>query len=592
MIAPAKHPKDRTTDYAKRVVAGKIVAGRLVRLACERHLRDLKDGKARGLRFDKAAAAEALDFFGCLRLPEGDAAFDLQPWQAFIVGSLFGWKGSDGYRRFRTAYIEAGKGSGKSPLAAGIGLLGLIFDGEPSAEVYSAAVTREQASIVFRDAKRMAEASPTLAKRLDIGLYNIAHTQSGSFFRPVSSEHRGLDGKRVHIGLIDELHEHPNSLVVDKIRAGTKGRKQALIFKITNSGHDRTTVCWRDREYSEKVLQGILEDDSLFSYVCALDPCEACRAEGKTMPTDTCPNCDHWTDEAVWLKVCPNLGVSVTEKYLREQVREAQGMPAKENIVKRLNFCIWTETADHCIPMDAWDACAKPIDLKALEGRSCYGGLDIGATSDFTAFVLMFPHDDAEPVEQKKDMAPDAEIENVMRRSFTMLAWFWLPARSRKRDASIQQIIELWKKQGFIKVTDGEVVDYDQVVRDIVELSRRFTLQGLAFDRGFQGTHTGTMLQSEFGTCVEAMPAGILSMSPPFREFQELLKTRRLHHDGNPVLRWMASNVAADERQGLVMPSKDKSTEKIDGITAGVLALAFALRETTSIYSEGGNLAL
>jgi phage terminase large subunit-like protein len=217
---------DQTTAYALDVAAGKIIAGRPVRLACERHLRDLRDGHARGLFFDIAAAQFAIQFFTFLTLAEGQhdgKPFILQPFQCFIVGSLFGWKGADGYRRFRTGYIEIGKGNGKSPLAAGIGVKGLIADGEAGAEIYAAAVMRDQAKIVWSDADKMIQASEALRARVLRTVNNLAVVNTHSFFRPISSEGRGLDGKRVHIALIDEVHEHPNPTVVDKMRAGTKG---------------------------------------------------------------------------------------------------------------------------------------------------------------------------------------------------------------------------------------------------------------------------------------------------------------------------------------------------------------------------------
>ena len=566
--------------YARAVLDGQLEAGRLVRLACQRHLDDLEHGGRRGLLFDSAAAEHALRFFSWLNLPEGDRPFVLSDWQQFIVGSLFGWKGPDGYRRCRTAYIECAKGNGKSPLAAGIGLYGLMADGELAAEVYAAAVTREQASIMFRDAKRMAEGSPVLASRLDIGEHNIAHLKSGSFLRAISSERRGLDGKRVHIGLLDEIHEHPTAVVVDKMRAGTKGRKQGLLFEITNSGYDRTTVCWHHHEYSEKVLLGIVEDDTWFAFICTLDACKSCAASGKTQPVDGCPKCNDWRDEAVWIKANPNLDVSVPRKYLREQVHEAEGMPTKANLVKRLNFCLWTEQAERVIPMDKWDACRRPINMASLHGRACYGGLDIGATSDFTAFELLFPHDDSEQLEVPFDaLKPELGKKQIMRRSYSLLSWFWLPERPVKRDSKTQDTLDVWRRQGLIRTTPGDAVDYDQVLDDVLEIVKPFGLAGVAFDRGFQGGQMGTNLMKHFGDLVIQFPQGIISMNAPFREMLELLKAGRLHHDGNPVLRWMASNTAAETRGGLTKPSKDHSSEKIDGITAAIMALGLAIRD-------------
>lgn len=581
-------PKCPVAAYAHRVVHGDIVAGRLVRLACERHLRDLKDGPNRGLSFDHAASHRALEFFSYLRLPaDGELdgiPFQLAPFQVFIVGSLFGWKSPDGYRRFRTAYIEQGKGNGKTPLAAGIGLYGLTADGEVAAEIYSAATTSFQAGILFRDARRMAESSPALRNRLKIDTYNMAFERTDSFMRAVSSEHNQLSGPRPHMALIDEVHEHPTPLVVDKLRAGTKNRRQALILEITNSGHDRTTICWQHHDYSVQVLEGIVENDAWFAYVCQLDPCEKCRAEGQMQPMDDCEDCDNWEDEAVWPKVNPGLDTILPRKYIREQVTEAKGMPAKQGIVKRLNFCLWTEGMTRAIPMDAWDACKKPITAASLAKRECFGGLDIGATSDFTAFTLLFPHDDEEWVEISEEVA-DVTVEKrkLLRRSYSMLCWFWLPEHPVTRSEKMQLTIEGWRRQGFVKTTPGAVVDYDDVVADIVKLSELFSFRQIAIDRGFQGAAIATNLISRFGEeTVVAFPQGILSMAPPFRELLELLKLRRFHHDGHPVMRWMAANAVAKTRGGLTSPCKESSPEKIDGVTAATMALGRAIVQPPS----------
>lgn len=470
-----------------------------------------------------------------------------------------------------------------SPLAGGIGLYGLTADDEASAEVYSAATTREQAGILFRDAKMMVEASPALRKLLGpgaLGIGNIAYVAKASFFRPVSSEHRGLDGKRPHMALIDEVHEHPTPLVVDKMRAGTKGRRQALIFEITNSGADRTTVCWNHREYSVKILEGILENDSWFAYVCALDPCEKCRGEGHTQPVDGCKDCDDWTDEACWPKANPGMGTILPIKYLREQVAEAKGIPAKEGIVQRLNFCIWTAGAVKAIPMDRWDGCKQTFDMEWFKGRGCWGGLDIGATSDFTAYVLTFPHDDSEVIElPAQEGQENAPPRTLVRSTCSILPFFWLPERPVRRDQRMTELIDYWRRQGWVRTTPGEVVDYNVVLQDIKELSEKYDLREIGIDRGFQGGWMATALMAHFGeSFVVSMPAGIISMSQPFREMIELIVAGRYHHDGNPVLRWMASNCASEQRGGLIKPSKDQSSEKIDGITAGCLSLARAMQ--------------
>lgn len=596
-MARVSKPTDPVLAYAQAVVKGKIVAGRLVVLACQRHLRDLVEAKKRGLVWDLDAALYAIKFFSYLRLPLAGAidgkAFELEPFQQFIIGSLCGWKLCDGFRRFRTAFVEIGKGNGKTPMVAGVGLFGLVADGEAAAEIYPAATTREQASILFRDARRMVEASPYLREMLEVGQFSIGYRATDSFFRPVSAEHRGLDGKRPHMGLIDEIHEHPTAMVVDKIRAGTKNRRQALIFEITNSGYDRTSVCWQHHEYSQKILEGTLENDSWFAYVCGLDPCATCRQAGHSQPNDNCKKCDNWRNEKVWLKANPGLNTILPRQYLREQVAEAKGMPTKEAIVKRLNFCIWTQSSVRAIPQDKWDLAAGTFKLEDFAGRDCFIALDIGATSDFTAAAILFPEGEPEIIEEAApvdgptkstekqndgEKSTDLEPAAFVRQSYTLFTLFWLPENPVRRDEKMATMIDLWRKQGHIRTTPGEVVDYDQVLEDLVELAGQFALREVVIDRGFQGAQMATNLIKHFGQeMVIAFPQGILSMSPPFRELIELLKLERLKHDNNPVQNWMVGNCVAEVRGGLAKPSKENSNEKIDGVTAGVMALGRAM---------------
>lgn len=549
---------DRTgaADYARAVVEGKIPAGKLVRLACTRHLEDLKTGELRGLRFSEERALHVLEFFeNFLKLPDGDAAgkpFVLQPWQIFVVASLFGWYLDEGVRRFRTAYVEIGKGNGKSPLAAGIGLYGLV-EGERGAEVYSAAVTRDQAGIMFSDAKNMARSSPELGQILDVLTHNISCRSTGSYFRPVSSEARSLDGKRVHIGLVDEVHEHRTPEVIQKIRAGTKGRRNALILEITNSGFDRETICFKHHEYSRKVLEGEIQNDAWFAYVAHLD-------EG-----------DDWKDESVWLKPNPNLGVSITRRYLREQVDEAIGMPSTQNMVKRLNFCIWTQSATRWLDMDTWEKCGAPFDERLLEGRPCIGGLDLSSTTDISGLVLAF------------DMPAD---------EIWWLCRFWMP-EERVNQGKDQDGVpyDYWVEAGYITATPGAVVDYGWIYHDILELSQRFKLERLNYDP-WNASHLATDLE-QAGLVMVQHRQGFASMSSPSKLLEALLAKGKLRHGGNPVLRWMAGNaVIQEDPAGNIKPAKDKSTGRIDGIVAGVMTLGHEKPEGPSVYEERGILTL
>lgn len=537
---------DATTDYATAVCAGWIVAGPLVRLACKRHLDDLRDGHQRGLAWDPGFALLAFEFFERLQLAEGEHAgqpFTLQPWQKFVIGSLFGWIGEDGYRRFRTAYIEVGKGNGKTPMAAAIGLKGLVADNEPSAEVYSAAVSQDQAGICFRDAKRYVEASPALMRRITITENNLAYVTGGSFFRPVSSERRTLDGKRVHIGLADELHEHASANVVDKLRLGMKGRRQPLIVEITNSGYDRNSVCWLHHEQSRKILEGVLHNDSWFAFVCDLDADD-----------------DWQKDEACWPKANPNLDISITRKYLRELVDEAREMPSKQNIVARLNFCVWTQQSTRWIELAAWDECGDPVDPATLKGRACYGGLDLSVLIDITALCWVFP--------------PAAEGEK-----WKFIWRFWVPKdRVEKRVQRDHIEYDVWVRDGVLTVTPGNVVDYAWIRKAIQEDGALFDVKEIAFDR-FNSSQIVTCLQDDGFTMVP-FGQGFVSMSGPSKEFEKIIVGRQAAHGGNPVARWMASNVSVrQDPAGNIKPDRVSSTERIDGIVAAVMGLGRATLE-------------
>jgi phage terminase large subunit-like protein len=564
------HP---VNQYADDVLNDRIPANKWLRLACKRQIIDWNKGKgSRGLWFDESAANDIIEFYPYFfQFYEG--AFDgkpfyLTPHQKFIVGSLFGWKiKKTGLRRFRTAYIEEAKGMGKSPLAAGIGIYGLMNDKEPGAEIYSAATTRDQAGILFRDAKLYAESSSALREILTIHEHNISFDAENSFFRPVSSEHRGLDGKKPHMVLIDEIHEHPSDIVVRKMSAGTKTRRQSLIFEITNSGYDRNSICYQHHDYTAKILDGIIQDDAWFGVMTGLDVCPQCEAEGKTVPQDGCKNCDDWRDPGVWEKANPNLkylGAPFLE-YLKRQVREAVEMPTQQNIVKRLNFCIWTESETKWMTADNWNACGFPVDEKKLKGRACYAGLDLSTTSDVTALVYVFPPD-----------ADDGKYEVLCR--------FFLPADNMGKRVTKDKVpYDVWARDGYITLTPGNLIDYAFILSQIEQDAKDFNICELAFDRwGSQKITTdlqdlGFGLEGKNKTLIQ-FGQGFASMSPPTKECEKMVMGKEIAHGGNPVLAWMISNVCIKEDPaGNKKPDKEKSTERIDGAVAMVMAIGQAM---------------
>lgn len=559
---------DPVTAYAQGVLDGEIVAGRLVRLACARHMRDLVEGRERGLRWRPDQAEFVFGFFSkLLRHYDGKfkgLPFALSPFQQFIVGSLFGWVRADGTRRFQQAYIEIGKGAGKTPMCAGIGLYGLLMDDEPAAEIYAAATKEEQAKILWNDAYSMAEASPDLAPLLDFKVRNLAVLATKSVFRPVSSEHRGLDGKRVHMALVDELHEHPSAAVVDKMSAGFKARRQPLLVMITNSGVDRESVCWHKREYSRQVLEGLLDDDAAFAYICGLDACAECRAAGYDQPNPGCRDCDDWRDEAVWEKANPNLDITPGRDYLRKQVTRAMGAPSEQNTILRLNFCVWTQQATHWLDVDAWLSQPPQTPAEQLAGRPCYIGVDLSRTTDLTAVALLFP--DA-----------DGGADVLMR--------FYMPEDAVfGRSRSDHVPYDAWVRDGWIQATPGAVVDYDYIRADITgvlpggdvrpgSIVETYDVREVGVDP-YNATQFSIALMAD-GLNVVNVRQGAMTLSAPAKGLERLVMARQFRHGDNPVLRWMAGNVAIEsDAGGNIKPTKAKSTGRIDGIAAIVTGLS------------------
>lgn len=617
-----KKTKDPVRDYAHNVLSGAIVAGRWVHLACQRHLDDLK---RTDLVWSLKAALWVIGFFrDVLRLNGGQfegKPFVLEPWQVFIVGSIFGWKLKDGRRRFNTAYVESGKGSGKSPLLGGVGHYGLVADDEMRAEIYAAAVKKDQAMILFRDAVAMRDQSPHLAARLQksgVGekTWNLADHTTGSWFRPISSEEDSQSGPRPHFALVDEVHEHKSAVVIDMLSAGFKWRRNPLMFMITNSGFDRETVCWRWHEYVTQILKGTKENDRIFGFICCLDPCEKHWNEGQEQPVDNCTDCDDWATEGPhWRKANPNLGVSIDLEYLRNQVRKGIDMPAEQNTVRRLNFGYWTNQATRWLSIQAWDSCAAPIDYDKLRGRSCFIGLDLAIKRDLAALVLLFPPERIEWRSQNEPEKPTEDGEKVdyskidvakVDGEFIVIPYFFMPKDTlieaeRRDDAPYST----WVRAGLIDATEGKIIDYDAIkrklafVNDLYPIRTKYedgvTYHLAGYDKYNAAEFVNYMSKHHSINMIE-VPQGY-ALNEPTKQMAELVIAGKVRHGGNPVLRWMADNmVVRTNSEGNVKPDKEKAKKKIDGIVAMIDALSLAIRHAdddgASIYETRGVLRL
>jgi len=550
---------DAATQYALEVVAGERIAGPHVRGQCARHLRDIESGHKRGLVWKVEAAEKAQGFFeDVLKLNGGDyegKPFELLPWQKFVVGSLFGWMGPDGHRRFRNAYIETAKGSGKSPLAAGVGMLGLVADNEPRAEIYSAATKKDQAMILFRDAVAMVDQSPELSKRLQKSgtgerCWNLAYMAQGAFFRPISSDD-GQSGPRPHIGLIDELHEHKTNTVVEMMRAGTKSRRQAMIFMITNAGHNRMGPCWGYHEYGAKVASGEVEDDAFFPYVCSLDEQD-----------------DPFADESCWPKANPSLQDADLPgmKYIREQVVEAKGMPSKEAIVRRLNFCQWTDAESPWISGEVWRGAQRDFDWQDLRGRRAVAGLDLSSTTDLTGMVFL-----VEPIEAGEP--------------WLLVPFAWLPDVELQRKADTDRVPYIqWRAEGYLDTTPGRAISKRVILQKLSAMCDFFEIVAVGYDR-WRIEDLMALAADDGISLPEMKPVGqgYKDFSPALETFERMLLNGEIAHPGHKVMDWCMSN-AVIEQDGAENRklSKEKATGRIDLAVAAVMAAGLVNQQLVS----------
>ena len=546
-------------QYVDDVLAGKQVACKWVRLACERHRRDLDNGKERGLHFDEATAKTAIAFFRLLKHSKGEWAgrsLILEPWQQFVVWSLFGWKREDGTRRFRTSYLEVARKNGKTTMAAGVGLYLMLADGEPGAEVYSVATKRDQARISHSEATRMAKSSPQLRKLVTIFKDNIHILDTASKFEPLGADSDTMDGLNVHGAVVDEVHAHKTRDTWDVIETATGARRQPLMFAITTSGFDRQSLCFQQHEYTQKVLEGVVQDDSWYGMIYALD-------EG-----------DKWEDEATWVKANPNLGVSKKWDDMRRKAARAKDMPPALNAFLRLELDVWTQAETKWVDLEHWRECGQAVDAEGLRGRSCYAGLDLSSNVDISALVLVFP--------------PQSDED-----AYQVIGRFWIPEEAMVERSRRDRVpYEAWVRQGYITATPGNVIDYDWILSQIDEDAQAYDIKELAFDR-WGATKIQTDLMERGGEdWLVQFGQGYVSMSPPMKELERLILEHKLAHGNNPVLTWMANNlVVRQDPAGNLKPDKEKSTEKIDGMVALVMGLDRALRHEPhkkSVYEDRG----
>ena len=549
---------DRARRYAKQVVAGKIPAAKWTRLSCQRQIDDLKrwSGKAAPYRFDRAAADGVCSFIECLPHIKGEWAnrgelIRLEDWQCFILTNIFGWKRADGLRRYRTAYIEVPRKNAKSTLAAGIALFMLCADGEAGAEVYSAATTRKQARIVFETAQRMAERESQLgaAYGIEINAHCLSIARTGSRFEPLFSEGKTLDGLNVHCAVIDELHAHRTRKVFEVLETARGSRAQPLLFLITTAGSDQSGICYEQRSYVTKLVDGVVTDETYFGIIYTID-------DG-----------DDWTKEAVYRKANPNLGVSVYVDDIKSLSTKAQAIPAAVNGVLTKRFDVWCNADVGLFDAAAWRRCADPqLTIDDYRGKRCFVAVDLASRDDIAAAVFWFPGEERHAV----------------------FGRYYLPRETVEKAANSQYYG--WWRGGKIVATEGATIDFDQILEDLRADSNLYDIEIVGVDP-WQGTHFMQRLQAEGAKVVEVRQT-VANFSEPLKDIIGLHKEGKLAHAADPVLDWMISNTVGhyDAKEN-VYPRKERPENKIDGVVAMIMARSLAMRFGTtqeSVYATRG----
>ena len=535
--------------------------------------------------YDKSAADYAVAFIENLCHTKGTWAgkpFELIDWQEQIIRDLFGTLKPNGYRQFNTAYIEIPKKQGKSELAAAVALLLTCGDGEERAEVYGCAADRQQAAIVFDVAADMVQMCPALSKRVKIlaSQKRLIYTPTNSFYQVLSAEAYSKHGFNIHGVVFDELHTQPNRKLFDVMTKGSgDARMQPLYFLITTAGTDTHSICYETHQKAKDIIEGRKIDPTFYPVIYGAD------------------ESDDWTDPKVWKKANPSLDITVGIDKVKAACESAKQNPGEENAFRQLRLNQWVKQAVRWMPMEKWDKCAFAVDEDELEGRVCYGGLDLSSTTDITTFVLVFPPSlgGAASVPRLGDgfatsCCPPLDEDD----KYIILPYFWIPEDNLTLRVNRDHVpYDVWERQGYLQTTEGNVVHYGFIEQFIERLGERFNIREIAFDRW--GAVQMVQNLEGMGFTVVPFGQGFKDMSPPTKELMKLVLEQKIAHGGHPVLRWNMDNIyIRTDPAGNIKADKEKSTEKIDGAVATIMALDRAIRcgndHGASVYDERGIL--
>jgi phage terminase large subunit-like protein len=560
MVESIDHVKDALT-YARNVVKGKVKACKWVRLACKRQLDDLKN-KHCIYKFDADKANRVCNFIEKLPHIKGEWAkrgesIRLESWQKFILTTVFGWTRGGGRRRFRIAYIEVPRKNGKSSLSAAVGLYMLTEDGEIGGEVYSAAVNRDQAKIVFQDAQNMARKEHEFRDYygIQVNARNINVLKTASKFEALSAEANSLDGLNVHCAIIDELHAHKTRQVFDVLETSMGARSQPLMWAITTAGSNRSGICYEQRSYLQKILEDTIEDDNYFGVIFSID------------------EKDNWKRENIWRKANPNLDVSIYSDEIKRLCTKAQELASAQNsfLTKHLN--VWVNADVAWMEIAKWGNCGDTrLKLDEFAGEDCWIGVDLSSKVDITSIGLIFNQDS----------------------KYTAFCKHFLPGENVHSEAHAKSAhYEGWAIDGWLELTSGNMIDLDYIEEVIRELLNKFNIRSIAFDP-WQAAQIMGRLLDDGAPVVEVRPT-VQNFSDPMKMLEAFVGARRFLHQNDPVLSWMVSNVVGHrDAKDNIYPRKEQPQNKIDGVIALLMALNRALADSGegngSVYDDRGLL--
>lgn len=544
---------DRGNGYVSDVLSGKIPACKWVKLACERHIEDIKLSKRATFNyfFDENAAERVCKFIQMMPHTKGKWAnkkqrLVLEPWQCFFVMSIFGWMRKDnGKRRYRKALLFVPRKNGKSALAAAIGNYMLCADKEYGAEVYSGATTEKQAYEVFKPAKIMAQQTPDLKDYFGLSIFasNISIAKTGAKFEPIIGNPG--DGSSPSCAIIDEFHEHKDDGMYDTMITGMGAREQPLMLMITTAGDNLSGPCYQLLLDCNKILEGSIVDDETFALIYSID------------------SDDDWTNEEILSKANPNYGVSVDKDFLKARLNEAKNSARKQSAYQTKHLNVWVGSRSAYFNVEKWRQCEDSgLKLDDFEGQTCYVGLDLASKVDIAALELLFPVNKNEYVRFGKYYLPESAIEN-----------------------GVNDHYRGWMKEGWLTITDGEIIDYSVIKDDIIDISTRFNVKVLAYDP-FQATMLVTELMNEGINVVEIRPT-VQNFSDPMKTLDGLIRSGSIQHSGDPVMTWMISNVVArEDAKDNVYPRKERQENKIDGVISLLMALNRAINDTEPDFDD------